>query len=277
MAKIKVELPISILRYPGGKSRIIQQIVNCLPKYFEEYREPMVGGGSLFLFLKQTYPLKRFWINDINYDLISFWKSLRDEPDEFIKSIRDVKESIKDGKQLYYKLKNDYGKINDTFEAGKRFFILNRITYSGLTDAGGYSELSFKTRFTNNSINNLSRISPLLTDVKITCESYERVISSFGSGVFLFIDPPYESAKPGKLYGRGGIYGNDFDNLKLRQELGKTDHKWLLTYDKSETIKNYYKSIAFIDEVTVQYGTNAYGNGDSAKKGLELFIHNYEC
>lgn len=270
--------PISILRYPGGKFRIIKQVIPYLPNEYEEYREPMVGGGSIFLYLKHLYPDKKYWINDINYDLISFWKSLRDEPSEFVGAIRHVKETALDGKTLYQRLKKDYGKGNDTFELGLRFYILNRITYSGLIDAGGYSRLSFKKRFTLSLIDNLSKVSPLLNDVKITCGSFESVISSSGSNVFMFVDPPYDHAKVSRIYGKNGMNGTHFDHLRLKNLLGISRHRWLLTYDDSQIIRRYYKDIAYLNIETVQYGTNVPANDlpeGRAKVGNELFIRNY--
>ncbi len=272
------KLPISILRYPGGKSRIIRQIVPYLPKEFEEYREPMVGGGSVFLYLKHLYPDKKYWINDINYDLISFWKSLRDEPSEFVKAIREIKETTRDGKTLYRKLKKEYGQEQNDFELGLRFYILNRITYSGLIDAGGFSKLSFKTRFKLNLINNLSKISPLLSDVKITHGPFEAVITHIGHNVFMFVDPPYDYARISKIYGKKGENGTNFDHSALKNVLEKSEHRWLLTYDDSQIIRRYYKKIAYLDSKTVQYGTNKSGNGiprGKAKIGNELFIRNY--
>ena len=46
----------SPLRYPGGKQRAIAQIANYLPQSFHEFREPFIGGGSVFLYICQTYP-----------------------------------------------------------------------------------------------------------------------------------------------------------------------------------------------------------------------------
>lgn len=49
----------SPLRYPGGKSRAIELISTLVPE-FQEFREPFVGGGSVFIYLKQKYPNKKF-------------------------------------------------------------------------------------------------------------------------------------------------------------------------------------------------------------------------
>ncbi|HCN36819.1 MAG TPA: modification methylase, partial [Bacteroidetes bacterium] len=63
----------SPLRYPGGKSRAVNLISKLLPQ-FDEFREPFVGGGSVFIFAKQKYPDKSFWINDLYYELFKFWE-----------------------------------------------------------------------------------------------------------------------------------------------------------------------------------------------------------
>jgi len=63
----------SPLRYPGGKSRAINIIANLIPD-FEEFREPFVGGGSVFIYAKQKFKDKKFWINDLYFDLYKFWE-----------------------------------------------------------------------------------------------------------------------------------------------------------------------------------------------------------
>ena len=61
------------LRYIGGKSKLIKNMYQYFPKDFSEFREPFVGGGSIFLYLKQLFPDRKYWINDINQNLFSFW------------------------------------------------------------------------------------------------------------------------------------------------------------------------------------------------------------
>lgn len=61
----------SPLRFPGGKSRAVERIIALLPP-FREFREPMVGGGSVFFRVRQMYPNRSYWINDLNYELYCF-------------------------------------------------------------------------------------------------------------------------------------------------------------------------------------------------------------
>ena len=74
------------LRYPGGKSKALKKILPLVPK-FKEFREPFLGGGSVFIALKQIYPECKYWINDLNNDLHHFWKSLKNEPEKLIEKI----------------------------------------------------------------------------------------------------------------------------------------------------------------------------------------------
>ena len=68
----------SPLRYPGGKQRAIKEIAKHLPRHAREYREPMVGGGSVFFYLKQRAFAETYWINDKFTDLVEFWRASQD-------------------------------------------------------------------------------------------------------------------------------------------------------------------------------------------------------
>jgi len=90
----------SPLRYPGGKSRAIKHIFPLIPE-FDEYREPFVGGGSVFVYLKQRYPNRKFWINDIYENLFHFWNCCQNQKDKLILQIQDWKSDYSEGKELY--------------------------------------------------------------------------------------------------------------------------------------------------------------------------------
>ena len=242
---ISKRFPRAVLRYPGGKARILNLLTEFIPKYLDAYREPFVGGGALFLWLLNTRPDARFWINDINMDLMAFWSTLKSSGEKLAQEASEMREKYSDGRDLYYRFKSLNVDDLGIFERGLRFFILNRITYSGLVDAGGYSKASFYERFTENSIENLRRVSPRLKNVKITSGNYSSLLNAPSREVFLFVDPPYENAKSSKLYGKGGVNGINFDKDRLLADLKECKGNWLLTYDKTDTIYKSYKEFAF--------------------------------
>ncbi len=264
----------SPLRYPGGKSKAVKNILPLIP-YFEEYREPFVGGGSVFLSLLQKYPEKKYWINDLYLDLFSFWSILKDNSESLIYEVQkifDKRSNFEDGRPLYDHFSNLNTK--DPLQLAIKFFILNRITFSGTIEAGGFSKASFKTRFTQSSIDRLSGFENLLKDVKITCLDYSKVLESKEKKVFLFFDPPYASNTKSSLYGKKGKLHKIFDHEEFAGNIKNTSHKWLLTYDDNSMIRELYKDFNLIPW-ELQYGMNNYKQSNAAK-GKELIITNYD-
>lgn len=84
---------------------------------FSEYREPFVGGGSLFVYLKQLYPDKSFWINDIYENLYHFWNECKDNSDLLIQHIREFRSQFPDGKDLHKYLLNNIDSFDNTKKA----------------------------------------------------------------------------------------------------------------------------------------------------------------
>lgn len=269
----------TVLRYPGGKAKALKKILPQIPTGFKEYREPFVGGGSVFIALKQTRGNVVFKINDLNYDLFCFWKQLRDNSEELIKEITEVKNNDLDGKLLYKNLINKDLDNESELEAAVKFFILNRITFSGLSGSGGYSQESFDKRFTKSSIERLNPLAELIQDIQITNDNYEKLIKMDGDNVFIFLDPPYLNARESKLYGKMGDLHTSFDHKRFAELMEKCDHKWLITCDDSPQIRELFKFAKKITSWELQYGVNngkKLENMDSkAKKGKELFIYNY--
>jgi DNA adenine methylase len=263
----------SPLRYPGGKSRAIPKILNQLPESFLELREPFVGGGSVFLAIKQKFPSIQVWINDLNYDLYCFWKIAQVNAGELADAVTKIKNETKHGKVLFEEFRSSLNDQLSDFDRAVRFFVLNRISFSGTVDSGGYSELAYHSRFTHSSISRLLSLGPLLQDIKITNLDYKDVIHENGNGVLIFLDPPYLTATKSRLYGKNGDLHLGFEHAKFADEMKRCAHQWLITYDDSEEIRQNF-SFANIHEWELQYGMNNYKQGNAAK-GRELFITNY--
>lgn len=263
----------SPLRYPGGKSRAIPKILEQLPESFSELREPFVGGGSVFINIRQKFPVVKVWINDLNYDLYCFWKIAQANTGELAGRITKIKNETKNGRELFDEFRGSLNKNLSDFDRALRFFILNRITFSGTVDSGGYSELAYHSRFTHSSISRLLSLEPLLQNVKITNLDYRDVIQEPGNNVFVFLDPPYLVATKSRLYGKNGDLHLGFDHKQFADDMKKCQHPWLITYDDSAEIRQNF-SYANLYEWELQYGMNNYKQNNAAK-GKELFITNY--
>jgi DNA adenine methylase len=152
------------------------------------------------------------------------------------------------------------------------FFVFNRITFSGTTESGGFSNAAFHKRFTQSSIERAEQLSKILPATKITNFDFEEVIKETGENVFLFLDPPYYSATKSALYGKNGNMHKTFDHKRFANSLKQTKHKWLITYDDSEYIRDLF-SFANIISWDLTYGMRNV-NKNSDQIGKELFISN---
>lgn len=262
----------SPLRYPGGKSRAVKIISPIIPE-FKEFREPFVGGGSVFVYLKQKYPNRTYWINDLYPNLFHFWKQTQENLDELIEQIYNWRNEFKNGKELYKYLLDNIDTFDDLKKASA-FFVFNRITFSGTTESGGFSKAAFEKRFTISSIDRVKLLSSILNETIITNYDFQKVIEKEGENVFIFLDPPYYSATKSALYGKNGNMHKTFDHERFANVLKNTNHKWLITYDDSEYIRELF-SFAYINEWSLTYGMRNI-NENSDKNGKELFISNYE-
>ncbi|GAB1471497.1 DNA adenine methylase [Chloroflexota bacterium] len=261
------------LRYPGGKSRAIEQMKYLVPKEFEEYREPFVGGASFFIYLKQKFPKAKFWINDLNAELYYFWKFVQADSEKMAREIVKVKKEKLNGQEIFTELVNIDTNNLTGFERAIRFFILNRITFSGIVEAGGFSQQAFVGRFTDSSIERLAKLGEIMDGVKITNLDYREMLSGGNTNIFTFLDPPYYKATKSKLYGKNGILHTEFNHDEFAHSMKECKHSWLITYDDSPEIRRNFE-FANIYEWELQYGMNNYKQG-KAEKGHELFISNY--
>ncbi len=262
----------SPLRYPGGKSRALKQILPLIPD-FQEYREPFVGGGSVFLALKPLYPERKFWINDLYFELYTFWHCAQNNLQAVENQIVAWKNQYANGKELYKFLLAEMPNFEPCTRAAA-FFVFNRITFSGTTEAGGYSEQAFQKRFTASSISRLLELKNVLNDLIISNLDYQPVVEKAGENVFIFLDPPYYSATKSALYGKNGQLHKIFDHQKFADTMQNCRHRWLITYDNSDYIKNLF-SFAHIVEWDLMYGMrNQTQHSDQI--GKEIFIANFK-
>jgi len=264
----------SPLRYPGGKQKIVSKLFPLTPKNIIEYREPFLGGGSVFLhFKQQENEIKHWWINDGYQPVANFWQQVANCSDDTIKMIRALMKDHPDGKDLHKTLRRLYNEFHDEEDTAAAFFILNRCSFSGLTFSGGYSQQAFEGRLTESSIKKLSDCSQLLKNVDVTNYDYSELLTKPSKngekGVFIFMDPPYDISSS-NLYGESGNMHGNFNHAKFAEDCKACwEHRWMITYNDNEYIRTLF-NWANIQEIDVTYSLNSTG---IQKK--ELVISNY--
>ena len=221
----------SPFRYPGGKSKAIKFI----KPYWEqiqhtEYREPFVGGGSVFI---SKSKVKINWINDIDEDLIAFYKTISD--DEQREILISELLSLDISKEVYEELY--YSSPKDDYEKAKRFYVINRCSFSGILRWNSYIG---KVRYNILSAqNNIRNVGQKLSDYIITAYDFEKVLKQKSSeeNVFIYLDPPYAESR--QIVAYNYPFGHE-DHIRLSKILKKTEHSFLLTYDDCQFIRELY-------------------------------------
>lgn len=273
----------SPLRYPGGKSRLSKTILQYSPMItgnfsIKEYREPFFGGGSVFFEVlnnNSKFQIETFEIADTFYELYNFWRVAKNHTKELYEKINDKRTTFKDnGRALHALCKNIL--LGDVVLPQKQtemdlavaFFILNRISFSGLTLSGGYSQASFDTRFCDSHIQRILTCEESLKDVNVSNNSYEHLLQKPGKDVWIYLDPPYDINSK-TLYGINGRLHSSFDHEKFAAACKSCKHKWLVSYNDNSYIRDLF-SWANIKEANFVYNMNSRN-----KKATELFIMNY--
>ena len=150
------------LRYPGGKSRALSKLFQFIPNLsdYTEYREPFLGGGSVAIEVSKRYPHLKIWVNDLYEPLYNFWKQIQNNGEE-------IKDKLIEYKSLYpnpdkarglfvesKELVND--QTLDSLDRAVRFYIVNKCSFSGLTERSSFSQQAAISNFSMNGIEKLT-------------------------------------------------------------------------------------------------------------------------
>ena len=196
------------IKWVGGKSQLIEQLVAQLPADFDSledvtYIEPFVGGGAMLFYMLQHYPnINHAIINDINPDLTTCYRTVRDNPKELIASLQDIENTYlslnteEARKEFFMVVRNRYNEKNlDPIENTTKFFFLNKTCFNGLyrVNKKGLFNVPFG-RYSNPTICNPETIlkdSELLQRVEILNGDFEGTFEYAQGNTLFYFDPPY--------------------------------------------------------------------------------------
>jgi DNA adenine methylase len=271
------------LRYPGGKSKAIKTLSKWYPKTISEYREPFIGGGSIAIDITKSNPDIPIWINDLYVPLYNFWVQLRDRGEELSERVREEKQNTLDegdpdkvtskAKDLFNKYKEEIDTYDD-FEKAVAFFIMNKCSYSGLTENSTFSQTASNSNFSLVGADKLKEFSKLIKNWKITNVDYSELMVEKGSDdTFIFLDPPYDIKD--FLYGKNREMHKSFDHDRFADQVYNCIHKFMITYNVNDRLKEMYGNYN-LEEWKLRYSMAHRGDkGTNENVKTELLITNY--
>lgn len=178
------------IRWAGGKSRLLPRILPHVPEKIQNYYEPFLGGGAVFLACAERV-VGRFFLADLNEHLISAWLAVRNHPAELKPLLKWYQ--AKDSKDFYYEVRAT--DPVDSIERAARFLYLNGVSWNHLwrensrTGAMNVPWGDRKFKVIDDSI--LKTVGELLSRADIVSADFRETLRGAKRGDFVYLDPPY--------------------------------------------------------------------------------------
>ena len=168
--------------------------------------------------------------------------------------------------------------VNDTsksdFDRAVSFWIVNKCSFSGLTESSSFSKWASSKNFSLVGIEALKEYSKHIKNWKITNLSYDQLLD--GEGAFIYLDPPYEIKS--KLYGKKGAMHKGFDHDKFADDCNaaRERHTIAISYNSDQSVKERFplwKQLEFDLTYFMRVDREAYRENQADRK--ELLLVNY--
>jgi DNA adenine methylase len=189
MRSVGVARPV--LKWAGGKSRLVAEICAHFPEQINTYYEPFMGGAAVFFALAKQKRFKRAVLSDRNPELVNVYAALQSDVDGVIKALRRWKYD----RETYYRVRDNFKRSPSAPERAARTIYLNKTGYNGLyrVNRAGLFNVPFG-RYTNPTIcdeSNLRLVAECLKAVTLIEADFSEVCALAKSGDAVYFDPPY--------------------------------------------------------------------------------------
>lgn len=222
------------IKWVGGKSQLISQLEQKLPIDFDSWKdvtyiEPFVGGGAMLFHMLQNHPnITHAVINDININLITCYRVIRDNPQELITALTAIQDEYyalpdEDARRAFFlERRSEYNRHEgNPIRNTVLFFFLNRTCFNGLyrVNKKGAYNVPFG-RYNHPTICDAQTVledSALLQRVEILDGDYQQTLQYAVAPTLFYFDPPYrplDATSSFNDYNAGGF--GDTQQLRLR-------------------------------------------------------------
>ena len=288
------------IKWVGGKTQLIEQLEALLPADFDTwenvtYIEPFVGGGAMLFYMLQTHSnIKSAIVNDINGDLTTCYRVVRDNPSELIFALKSIQRdyyalrSEEDRKQFFIQHRDEFNtKMLDPIRNTTLFFFLNRTCFNGLyrVNKAGLFNVPFG-RYEPPIIcdaNTIYADSELLQNVEILTGDYQQTLGHARGNTLFYFDPPYRplsNTSSFNDYAKEAF--NDLAQRRLKEfcdQVEQAGYKFMLSNSDcfNTPLKDRFFEDLYLDYYIDRVWASRSVNANPAKRGKlqEILVHNY--
>jgi DNA adenine methylase len=267
-----------IVKWAGGKTKLLSELVARMPGEMRTYAEPFSGGAALFFAIadqaeKYARTFDRAILADRNEELVISYNAVKRDVDAVIRELADYKYD----RDLFYETRSKNPKTLTDAARAARLLFLNRTCFNGLWRVNSRGEFNVPFgRYKNPTIcdaDGLRAASRALARAEIVHADFADVTRDLGRGDFVYFDPPYAPVSDTAdftAYAAGG-FGHD-DQIRLTHEVeALRDRGALVMLSNADTpaMRALYKEFTL-----AVVGVSRSINSDATKRGetAELIV-----
>jgi DNA adenine methylase len=251
------------LKYAGGKTALLPEILPRLPKKIKTYYEPFVGGGAVFFALAAEERFKSAVIGDVNEELMRTYYALSHESTVVIRRLEE--HSFGHGSTHYYATRAHAPKT--TAAQAARMIYLNRTCFNGLYRVNKAGQFNVPLgRYANPTIcdeENLLAVAEVLgRKARMVAHDFETIVKRAKQGDAVYFDPPYvpvSTTSNFTAYGKDGF--GPGDQIRLRDTARRLVNRGvhvLLSNSDTPFVRKLYKGFK-IEKVRAPRRINSKG------------------
>jgi DNA adenine methylase len=194
------------VKWAGGKGQLLSELDKLIPRQFNRYFEPFLGGGAMFWHLMSSGMRFNACLSDINAELITAYRAVKDNVKEVVRLLQKYDYEYKkypsyskEQRDYYFQLRDARNKIQSSsdVEIAARFIALNKTGYNGLYRVNRKGEFNVPPGKYKNPLicdsSNLENVSNALSRATIFASDYRDAIENAQKGDFIYLDPPYQA------------------------------------------------------------------------------------
>lgn len=264
-----------VIKWAGGKTRLLPELRARTPKAFRRYYEPFLGGAAVFLDLQPDQAV----LGDMNAHLMEMYDTIAHDVDGVITVLTEFRDRYHKDESFYYRLREawNHGELLTHAEKAAAFIALNKLCFNGLWRVNKRGDFNVPAgKYQNPTIfdpDHLRTAGRVFARADLRVGDYKATTADVGKGDFVYFDPPYDPLDKTSnftAYTKDGFGDEHQEQLALwAVDLERRGAFVMLSNSDTPFIRNLYRGFRI---ETVQCSRPINRRGDRRGKVDEVLI-----